>query len=243
MNYEIITNRQMTINQRVKNVVELVGITQAELAREVGMKSQSTISKIFKGEVGVSESIFIFLSERYNVNIEYLMTGRGEIFKSDEAGFESTAERVLAKSKKIEVPLVPLDAYGSIVTETIDGQYKINDNRFDTITIERVEGYTYTDLSVVFRVKGDSMYPHYKDSSKVYATWVDMGYWQFAKKVHVISLRTGSLMIKRIIPTNTQGTLLLQSDNPLPGNGITTITLDDVLAMWKVEYTVFSPAE
>lgn len=70
----------MTINQRVKSVRIALNLTQKEFGKKITL-AQTYLSQIEKGDRDVTEKILKIICAEYNVNEEWLRTGKGEMFK------------------------------------------------------------------------------------------------------------------------------------------------------------------
>lgn len=80
----------MTENQRLKNVIEALGFTkQKDFAEAVGLK-QGSLSDVLREKRGVSVSANTKskLEKSYNLNLDWLETGEGDMFKNIEGGKE-----------------------------------------------------------------------------------------------------------------------------------------------------------
>ena len=71
------------VGKRVKEVRKALRVQQKEMAAVIGI-SNSHLSEIEKGESNPTASFFLNLSSRYNVSIEYLFHGRGEMLYDKE---------------------------------------------------------------------------------------------------------------------------------------------------------------
>ena len=72
-----------TPNERLKTVRKALGLSQVELAKVLGIK-QGSYSDVERGraDVGVSNSIKLILKDKYRVNIDFISTGKGDMFLS-----------------------------------------------------------------------------------------------------------------------------------------------------------------
>jgi len=85
----------MTINNRIKVLRKELGMTQKELAEELGVRD-AAISKIEIGENGVTKQMVKLIGHRYKVNSYWLETGEGEMFLSPEAELSEMAADIVA---------------------------------------------------------------------------------------------------------------------------------------------------
>ena len=69
----------MTVNQRIKEVREFVGMTQTEFAKEIG-KTQASITRNELGETKPRGTTLNSIIDKFNVSRHWLLTGDGEMF-------------------------------------------------------------------------------------------------------------------------------------------------------------------
>jgi transcriptional regulator with XRE-family HTH domain len=72
-----------TVFERIKAVRTALKISQREFARHVFV-SQSYFSEVETGERNVGRRIVHLIATEYNVNEDWLLTGKGEMFATSE---------------------------------------------------------------------------------------------------------------------------------------------------------------
>lgn len=72
---------RLEIGKRFRLIRERIGITQAELGEKLGILSQH-VSKYERGETVPTWENLIKLTDSYDVNINWLLTGKGNMFLS-----------------------------------------------------------------------------------------------------------------------------------------------------------------
>lgn len=72
----------MQIYQRFMQLRKYLKMTQSEFGKELG-RTKMAISYYEKGERSIDNSIILLLQEKFNVNIDWLRTGQGNMFLSD----------------------------------------------------------------------------------------------------------------------------------------------------------------
>lgn len=73
------------MNNRLKKLITVLGITQSEFANSIGVKS-AYISDIISGRTkGFSVEMLNNIYSEYSVNINWLLTGEGEMFLSKKS--------------------------------------------------------------------------------------------------------------------------------------------------------------
>ena len=68
------------MNERMKELRKILGVSQQELADKLGLK-RNTIATYEIGKASPSDRVISDLCNKYNVNEEWLRTGNGEILK------------------------------------------------------------------------------------------------------------------------------------------------------------------
>ena len=67
------------MRERIKELRERLGLTQQKFSDRIGLKRQ-TIAAYEMGKIEPSDSTLLLLCKEFNVNEEWLRTGKGEIF-------------------------------------------------------------------------------------------------------------------------------------------------------------------
>jgi len=79
--------------QRLKLIRKTLGITQKEMSTGLGI-SDGTMSEIFNGKHKPGYEFFIRITTEFNVNIYYLLFGKGEMFLSPTTHFSKMVEQL-----------------------------------------------------------------------------------------------------------------------------------------------------
>lgn len=77
-------NKVNNIGQRIKKLLKEKGISQAELARRIGV-SRAAVSEWVRGKSEPSESTLKLIAKEFGVNENWLKTGEGEIWSKDRS--------------------------------------------------------------------------------------------------------------------------------------------------------------
>ena len=107
----------MEINERFKLVRNQLDINQKELAEKVEVSS-TVITMIESGERSPSRNVLIKLAEIYNVDITWLLTGKGEMFIRTEEAAETPS---YADAVSLLNDFAKLDAEGRMVVKDVIG--------------------------------------------------------------------------------------------------------------------------
>lgn len=71
----------MTQGERVKEVRKSLSLTLEEFGEKVGVQ-RSAVSKIERGDRGLTDQMIKSICREFNVNYDYLMYGEGEMFSN-----------------------------------------------------------------------------------------------------------------------------------------------------------------
>lgn len=80
----------MPVNDRFTSLIKIIDKTSNALSKDIGVTAP-TIRKIEKGVTLPSGKILTFLVEEYNVNVNWLLTGKGKMFlEGEESNIDKT---------------------------------------------------------------------------------------------------------------------------------------------------------
>lgn len=151
---------------------------------------------------GISEdNISRFLAYAPDVNVVWLLTGEGEMFKTSE-GMPHVAHQT--ENPKEGIPLIPLDAMAGY----FEGEMQVLLRDCERYI---VPGMPRADFLIT--VKGDSMMPSYFPGDIVACVRVPIKdvFFQFGR-VYVLDTNQGAI-IKRIEKSEDEDSILIVSDN------------------------------
>lgn len=156
---------------------------------------------------GISEdNIARFLAYAPDVNIEWLITGKGDMLKNDNAGCQRQIESAHHVPENIQegIPLIPLSAMAGVFT----GDTSVMEYECERYVIPAFKGADF-----LIQVKGDSMQPTYYSGDLVACQRVPLDdlFFQW-NKAYVLDTKQGPL-IKRIMPGSDSNHVLIVSDN------------------------------
>jgi transcriptional regulator with XRE-family HTH domain len=86
MNKKITVNdiNQSTPGGRLKYIRSLLGLKQSEIGESFGI-SNAAVSEIEKNKTRPSYDLITILKEKYNINLDYFFTGKGDPFIKDKS--------------------------------------------------------------------------------------------------------------------------------------------------------------
>lgn len=145
------------INERLRAVRETLNKSQSEFASSIGLK-QGSYSDIEKGKTkSITTQTIMLLEYVHNVNIDYLLTGNGDMFKPEISQIHQpkSVEKIYEEQT---INLYNVDAAANLKT--------LFDQKNQNI-IGRVVVPDMPKCDGAVNVKGDSMYPLLKSGDIV----------------------------------------------------------------------------
>lgn len=80
------------MNNRVKELRKALGLSGEKFGERIGIK-RAAVSQIETGKNGLSEPLLLSICREFNVNEDWLRTGKGEMFlPMDELSLDDVAE-------------------------------------------------------------------------------------------------------------------------------------------------------
>lgn len=157
---------------------------------------------------GISEdNIARFLAYAPDVNIEWLITGKGNMLKSEDIDSQRSTKPAhhVPEGNHEGIPLIPLSAMAGVFTGSDDGVMEYECERY---VIPAFKGADF-----LIQVKGDSMQPTYYSGDLVACQRVPLDdlFFQW-NKTYVLDTKQGPL-IKRIRRGSDDEHVLIVSDN------------------------------
>lgn len=194
-----------TLAERLATLMAEKGLSQAELARIIGVK-QPSIFKILSGQTLNPKNI-LEIATALGVNPHWLKTGEGS---PDADVFAFTSEKDDDHTLRVDLLDAELAAHSSGI---INAEYPdvISSIFFTQEGVKRILGKTTTDGVYMFKVPTDSMAPTITQNDIVF---IDTNVKEYiGEGVYSFNLN-GETYIKRLqrLPT---GVIMALSDNPL----------------------------
>nr|DAK33636.1 MAG TPA: structural protein [Caudoviricetes sp.] len=107
---------------RFLEVIDSLKISDYQVWNNLESLSKGTMSKIRCGRVGVSMNVLYEFCNKYNVNANYILTGEGEMLKSEPASSDSESKTNKTSAPyQIETKNINIDLHG----EQIDSKRTI----------------------------------------------------------------------------------------------------------------------
>jgi putative phage repressor len=232
----------MTVKERIKKFIEAekISISTFEKGIEVSNGYINSISK----NIGI-DKLNLILEKYPKLNLEWLITGKGEMYKPSlpVATITEVPKVEVIKPIRVEgrdlmpkvvvvdeednerIPLVPVYAQAGYLTGYDDCTYI---EKLPTYSLPNMDNGTYR----IFQVSGLSMYPTLQDGSYVVGKFVDN--WQHitSNRVYVVVTQYDGVIVKRVVNgIKKYGTLYCKSDNRDYPH--ISVHLQDVKELWE----------
>jgi transcriptional regulator with XRE-family HTH domain len=218
--------KEQSPEQRVKRLRNLKNLSQIEVAEQLGISEKTYRSyeiRMPKNPLKLRQ-----IANFFNTDEDYILYGTvPQIVPIND--FEKDF---------IVLPLLACNALASFTENSLKTRNNIHSQT--TFPVYRNKTTNYENACVV-EVDGDSMEPKYPRGCKVLVRPVSDGNWQYSTGVHIISLKSEMVLLKRIIE-NRDNVLRIKSDNPSKPDEL-TVQVADIQCMFKVMEIVWSPAE
>lgn len=114
----------MTDFERIKMVLEYLGISANRLSKEIKLSSPQIFYDIKAGRCGISKDLAKKIQEKFiNIDAAWLLTGIGTMIKTDEKKENVPERTVHADAEVAAVPLVDIKSVGCL---SIDGESAVS---------------------------------------------------------------------------------------------------------------------
>lgn len=213
MDKKSINNRFIEAVNFVLSEDDLLTKTAIADALNIG---KSRFSEILNERMNANVDIIANFCTLYDINADWLLTGKGEISKKQD--LEKKKENKVQLLKEtiqeddgniISIPVVDISAaagYGYFNSDTIQVEGNV---------ILPKAMFTGNGLRYCVRIKGQSMTPTLQDSDFVIVRYLHPGEWLEMKdeRVYMIVTKDGTSFIKRVKNRLSKGFIVLTSDN------------------------------
>lgn len=191
----------MTVKDRIKFFCKNANITISEFEKTLNV-ANGYVNSISKS-VGI-DKINIILENFPNINLEWLLTGKGEMLKTDKpTDNQSTKEQITYKT----LPLIPIDAIAGVPAGDFSGV------RFEDCEQYRIPDFENKGAEFLIRVNGSSMYPKYSNGDILACKKIEEILFIQWGKVYVIDSSQGSLVKRLFEDKENKEYLICVSDN------------------------------
>ena len=100
------TDENVIVGERLRRIRKYLKMTQANMGKKLGY-STSTYCEFENGNIGINTQTYIKLSKIFNVNLEFLVNGRGGMFykavpgTGDEKDIDYTFDKYIDSKEKL----------------------------------------------------------------------------------------------------------------------------------------------
>lgn len=223
------SNKFSTIKERILYVLEFKGIVKDKFIKKIGMTYGNFTGKAKETPLN-STAIGNILLELPDINIEWLITGKGEMLQTQKIEVKNNDTNI------IQIPIVSQYAF-SDYSKNFDNANFIKNLPTYPISVDReLKGYF-----IMFEVKGNSMDNNSKESLQegdlLLSRNIKKEYWKYKLNAnnwkYVIVHKTEGIMIRKIIKHDLEKKIITaHSLNPIYED--IDISLDKVEQLFHV---------
>lgn len=179
-----------TILHRIEKIAIKEGLKITALEKRIGA-SKGVLSRAINNGTDIQTKWIQAIVENFPCYSEmWLLTGKGQMEKSDSTETESSATVLVKDEVEKTLPHVPLTALAGKLSEALDGVTLTQCEQFPVVKAFPTYDYTIS-------IQGDSMYPKYESGDRVACRMIkDSAFLQWGR-VHVLDTTQG-IIIKRI---------------------------------------------
>ena len=206
------------MQDRIKNIRELLGLKQTEFAKKLDVPN-STIHKYENGVVEPSSKFLSKIAKKFNINMNWLLTGEGQMFLNDSSSDDNI----------VNIPFYTEVKAAAGCGAFVNDEYSKDFIPFNKNYIKNILNADPKNLSVIC-VSGDSMYPTLFNGDIVLVDHSRTNYKQAG--IYVIRF-DDTIVIKRIQPLPISK-LEIKSDNTSYGSFTTDLKDDSIKIIGQV---------
>lgn len=232
------------IKDRVLYLAENKEISKQDFFRKTGLKYSNFTGKSKESDLA-SKSVAEILLKYPDVSPEWLLTGNGEMLRSQEALAVKPPRVEIIEPIKVEgrslmpkvvvvddedndrIPLVSVKAQAGYLEGYDDSNYI---EELPTYSLPEMRNGTYR----MFQVSGFSMYPTLQDGSYVIGKFVEDWEWLGDNRVCVVVTERDGVIVKRVTNrAREKGFLYCKSDNRDYKH--IKVMLEDIKEIWECQ--------
>ena len=232
------------IKDRVLYLAENKEISKQDFFRKTGLKYSNFTGKSKESDLA-SKSVAEILLKYPDVSPEWLLTGNGEMLRSQEALAVKPPRVEIIEPIKVEgrslmpkVVVVDDDDNDRIPLVSVKAQAGYLEGYDDSNYIEELPTYSLPEMRNgtyrMFQVSGFSMYPTLQDGSYVIGKFVEDWEWLGDNRVCVVVTERDGVIVKRVTNrAREKGFLYCKSDNRDYKH--IKVMLEDIKEIWECQ--------
>jgi SOS-response transcriptional repressor LexA len=189
-----------TIKENILQYIDNQSIVKEDFYRKTGISASNFKGSGLKSEIG-GDKIVKILTCYPNINSEWLLTGKGPMLKAD------IPIAIVTKETNVGFPFVSVTALGGF------GSNDFAIMQQDIKEYYVIPKFKHKKIDFMLEVEGSSMYPKYNSGDVVACTIIKESSFIQWNKAHVIATKEQGIIIKRLKKSDTEGSLIMVSDN------------------------------
>lgn len=228
------------MKERLLKLIEALGFNVLSFSKFIGVSDGTTRMYTTRGSKPGAEYLEKIIRANNRINIEWLLTGEGEMFKPDK--YPTAAVAKVNNPDQI-ISIAP-DTEEGIVVPMIDQKAAANylsgytsQNYYDKLAQTTLPGYMAKGgMHFWLQVKGDSMETTFFDGDWLLCEQIHPKNWVTLKDydVCVVVSKDRGVQVKRIKNRIKKGFIRCRSDNR--AHKPYSIVYDDILEIWRVKW-------
>ena len=148
----------------------------------------------------LSYDIIFDISNMFEINVDWLITGRGQMMRDDNPPVAAAKE---SNTREKGIPLIPISGFAGF-----------GNPAFQDLQVEHYyEVPEFKQADFLMRIKGNSMYPKYSSGDIVACAIIEETLFFQWNKIYAIYTKSQGVLVKRVKPSKLKDHILLVSDN------------------------------
>ncbi|GEO06444.1 transcriptional regulator [Adhaeribacter aerolatus] len=228
------------MKERLLKLIDALGMNVLSFSKYIGVSDGTTRMYTTRGSKPGSDYLEKIILANDRINIEWLLTGRGEMFRSDSSPKQPTTALVRSNQiihinqdneNGIVIPMIDQKAAANYLSGYTSQQY-YNELAHTTLPAYMAKG----GLHFWLQVKGDSMETTFYDGDWLLCEQIQRENWLDLKDfdVHVVVSNDRGVQVKRIKNRLKKGFIRCRSDNR--AHKPYSLPYDDILEIWRVKW-------
>lgn len=228
------------MKDRLLKLIEALGMNVLSFSNYIGVSDGTTRMYTTRGSKPGSDYLEKIILANERINIEWLLTGKGEMFRPEPTPPKTAIEII----KQDQVINISLNNDTSVVIPMIDQKAAANylsgytsQNYYNELAHTTLPAYMARGgMHFWLQVKGDSMETTFYDGDWLLCEQIHRKNWIDLKDydVHVVVSNDRGVQVKRIKNRLEKGFIRCRSDNR--AHKPYSLLYDDILEIWRVKW-------
>lgn len=227
------------MKERLLKLIEALGMNVLSFSNYIGVSDGTTRMYTTRGSKPGSDYLEKIILANDRINIEWLLTGKGEMFRPDtwprtmpeKTNHPEIININLDNGSGVVIPMIDQKAAANYLSGYTSQQY-YNELAHTTLPAYMAKGGMHFWL----QVKGDSMETTFYDGDWLLCEQIHRENWLDLKDfdVHVVVSNDRGVQVKRIKNRLKKGFIRCRSDNR--AHKPYSLLYDDILEIWRVKW-------